>query len=132
MHTPAPHTAATADISYTGTLCAPVELRACASGGHTIIVRMHPARDGQHVIEARAPVAAFAQAYAQAERLVDEINAAAKHGLSTITISAPLHHHHLVCSHATIAEHHAHHPASAAPQRAPDVVKVADLFGIAA
>lgn len=128
MKTLAHHAAVTAELQYTGTLAQPAELRSCEGKGHTIVMQIYPSSQSDHIIIVHSPIAPTPAAYHAAERVVDEINAAAKHGDNTITVAAALQHQQLHLRQAHIVAHAAHHPASAAPQRAPQVVKVADLF----
>lgn len=121
-----------AHMAYTGVLAAPAELRGCAEGGHVIIVRLHPWQGSLQTIIAHVPIAPTHQAHKAAELQIAQINAAAKHGANTISISAPLAKHILICHNSVITQHESHHPASAAPEKAPELEQAADLFREAA
>ena len=132
MHTSAHPAQATCNMHYEGTLCAPVELRATEGGGHTIRLQMHPTASALNSLVAYVPVEQGEPARRQAEQLVARINAAQKHGKNAIQFNAPLARHKLICSDARIDWHESDHPNSAAPEKAPAIEKVADLFAEAA
>lgn len=132
MHTSAHLPQATCSMAYEGTLCAPVELRATEGGQYAIVLELLPSKSALQTIVAHVPVEPGETARRQAELQVQRINAAQKHGANAIQICAPLAQHRLICRAAKITAFESHHPASAAPEKAPEVHKVADLFEAAA